>query len=218
MMSAETYTRLVKRAQLQAYQYGFSAEDSKDLAHDLMLAWIERPHLGQSIQQGIVDQIRSRYGRSGAKKTFVADSQRFYSQLDPKIHGGIVETNELRSDLLKFYESIQQPVDKAIVMGLAEGRTLAEIGHSICLSETSISLRVKRLTTRALLIKQWEPRNLNNEIQAFERTQVVEALTAARGNSALAARLLKLGRTTLIEKMRKLGVKRMDYVSSHEEA
>lgn len=48
--------------------------------------------------------------------------------------------------------------------------------------------------------------DLNQELANLERQRLEEALTKADGNQTKAAKLLKLGRTCLIAKMKKYGL------------
>lgn len=48
--------------------------------------------------------------------------------------------------------------------------------------------------------------DLNKELCTLEKQRIQEALAKAEGNQTKAAELLKLGRTTLIAKMRKYGL------------
>jgi DNA-binding NtrC family response regulator len=48
--------------------------------------------------------------------------------------------------------------------------------------------------------------SLREQVEAFERGLLLEALAAAGGNQSLAARRLGIGRVTLIDKMKKYGL------------
>jgi sigma-54 specific flagellar transcriptional regulator A len=52
----------------------------------------------------------------------------------------------------------------------------------------------------------------------LESMLIIQALDDAGGIVAHAARRLRMGRTTLVEKMRKLGIRRHDAARGHEQA
>ena len=61
---------------------------------------------------------------------------------------------------------------------------------------------------RRLIVPSWDAPSpaSDPEAEAFERRQLVEALESSRGNKSEAARLLGLPRSTLVSKLKKLGV------------
>jgi len=84
--------------------------------------------------------------------------------------------------------------------GVIRARDLPEYmcGDTTSEYEEDCSLRALRLPAEGV--------DLNGFIQTIEDRLILQALTRTRGNKTLAAELLRLNRTTLIERMRKKGL------------
>ena len=54
--------------------------------------------------------------------------------------------------------------------------------------------------------------SFRTQLQHLERRQLEETLARTSGNITAAARLLKLSRSTLFDRLKKLGIRRMDYL------
>ena len=72
-------------------------------------------------------------------------------------------------------------------------------------AESELQLRMPRLPKSGV--------DLKDHINSIESTLIKQALDESNGVVAHAAKRLNMGRTTLVEKMRKLGMQRKDTVS-----
>ena len=101
---------------------------------------------------------------------------------------------------------LENTIERAVV--IAEGSTLtmddlpaelfqAELNRLVTIEPVTLPADESLMPTS----------NFRNERDRFEREQLVRALAAAAGNKAEAARILGVARTTLISRMKKLGIK-----------
>ena len=111
---------------------------------------------------------------------------------------------------------LENVIERAVV--LAEGTSITRDDLPADLFGPDVLSRPRRPAStpsrggrgrpRRLILPSWDaPSPANDpEAEAFERQQLVEALEASRGNKSEAARLLGLPRSTLMSKLKKLGV------------
>lgn len=234
-------------------RWGFSYEEAKDIAHDLILKWLERGHTGQTVQHGTIDVIKKRYGRKGhPRAVFSRHAYLNYVEFGERKHGGTMEIEDCKKDILKFLESIESPTNREIIHYFLKGYNLEEIGAHVALSDSRVSQRLKEMIGHSInrnqlsvaqclaektkvfepkkrkaskgkikarqtleaqlpILEEWKHVDLWRDLTNFEVERIMKALKASDGNIAFAARLLKVRRTTLVEKMRKYSLTARQY-------
>jgi len=84
---------------------------------------------------------------------------------------------------------------------------MVALADSAVIDETLVP-REFQMTPGPVQKVETHPRSesLREQLEAVERRIIQEALASCRNNRSQAARLLKIGRTTLLDRMRKLGL------------
>ncbi|MBI2805386.1 MAG: sigma 54-interacting transcriptional regulator [Planctomycetes bacterium] len=96
---------------------------------------------------------------------------------------------------------LENVIERAVVISEAQTLSLGDMPTELFQQDDTPSLGVEAAPTASP-----PPSGFRTERDRFEREQVVRALETAAGNKAEAARILGIARTTLVNRMKKLGI------------
>jgi transcriptional regulator with GAF, ATPase, and Fis domain len=101
---------------------------------------------------------------------------------------------------------LENVIERAIVIAEGDTLTLHDLPTTVFQSELALSV----LSNDVLAEREDEPTSVassfRSERERFEREQLLRILTSANGNKAEAARLMGVARSTLVSRMKKLGL------------
>jgi transcriptional regulator with GAF, ATPase, and Fis domain len=135
----------------------------------------------------------------------------FIQQSSQRSHKNLLQIDDDALALLKAYDwpgnirQLENVIERAVVISETEVLTLQDMPAELFQSngetdETASAPPMPRETAEA------PASNFRHERDRFEREQLVRALADAAGNKAEAARTLGIARSTLVSRLRKLGL------------
>lgn len=167
-MTDDEAAKFRRRAIFSAARNGFS-EQSEDLAHDVLVNWLEGHGQHQTVDQSVIDAIRRACGRPGTPgfecrrnvERPVDGLDALASRASPQIHP---DSDADFERLIEPLESIQRAI---VCLRFQWGFSEIEIGRAFGVSQSRISQRLSAALSRieSRERKQGQPREIPQELQ-----------------------------------------------------